>query len=95
MEVGGKDQPLSKQEAQVLERKIEEEKRREKWRKELKENMLPIPSSSIECDDNCEEREQEDPTHHDQDLDLTPKRKCSHKRTVKTQVSRYSSRMIF
>ena len=38
--MGGKDQPLSKQEAQVLERKIEEEKRREKCRKELKENML-------------------------------------------------------
>ena len=46
--------------------------------------MLPIPSSSIECDG--EEREQEDPTHHDQDLDLTPKRKRSHKRTVKTGV---------
>ena len=86
--MGGKDQPLSKQEAQVLERKIEE-KRREKCRKELK-NMLSIPSSSIECDDNCEQREQEDPTHHDQNLDLTPKRKSSHKRT-----SRYSSRMIF
>ena len=31
--MGGKDQPLSKQEAQVLERKIYEEKRREKCRK--------------------------------------------------------------
>ena len=48
--------------------------------------MLPITSSLIECDDNCEEREQEDSTHHDQDLDLTPKRKRSHKRTVMTGV---------